>query len=111
MQFRQGDIFLEKIDSIQDCEPSKKNSIEGEEVDNSIILALGEATGHAHALRNIDGKAILMKDKNSENYFLMVLKECDLTHEEHSKIQLPIGNYKVIRQRQYTPNKIIQVAD
>ena len=111
MQFRQGDIFLEKIDFIPDWEESKKTSIEGSDIPNSIILALGEATGHAHAIRNNNGKAILMKDKNSENYFLMLSKECDLTHEEHNKITLPIGNYKVIRQRQYTPNKIIQVAD
>lgn len=111
MQFRQGDIFLEKIYFIPEWEPSTRTSIEGPDIENSIILALGEATGHAHAIRNNIGKTVLMKDKNSENYFIMVLQESELTHEEHNKITLPIGNYRIIRQRQYTPKKIIQVAD
>lgn len=109
MQYRQGDIFLEKADDdlpeLEDC----KQSIEGNEVDKFIVLALGEATGHAHKLSSQG--AILKKAVNSNQFFLVVKEPSDLIHEEHSKISLPPGKYRVRRQRIYTPEKPIFVAD
>jgi hypothetical protein len=34
-----------------------------------------------------------------------------LEHDEHDAIHLPPGNYQVVRQREYTPEAIINVAD
>jgi hypothetical protein len=34
-----------------------------------------------------------------------------VTHQEHSKIELPAGNYRVIRQREYSPEAILNVQD
>lgn len=101
MQYRQGDIFLkhtsEKIENFEEIERENER----------IVLAYGEVTGHAHAIKSKN--AILVKANNK--IFLMVLKPVELEHEEHAKINLPIGNYEVIRQRQYTPEEIKFVAD
>ena len=34
-----------------------------------------------------------------------------LKHDEHSTIELPQGNYRVTRQREYSPTAIRNVAD
>ena len=34
-----------------------------------------------------------------------------VTHEEHASIQLPKGNYRIVRQREYSPEAIRNVAD
>ena len=109
--YRQGDILLKKVESLPELEDFNISSIEGNEVENTIILALGEATGHAHAIRNHNGNAVLVKSKHENKFFLMVLNEVKLTHEEHAAITLPIGNYEFVRQREYSPIEIRQVAD
>lgn len=104
--FRQGDILIIACDCVpqtQELEAVKRDE------QNRIILAYGEATGHAHAIKNKN--AFLFKAKNSDNFFLIVKKPAELVHEEHHTINLPAGNYKVIRQRFYTPTEIKNVAD
>ena|SRR3990167_3386244 len=104
--YRQGDIYIKPIESInvENCigiQPDK---------DGRLILAEGEATGHAHAIKNPN--AILLKDKNSNRLFLIIKKEeVPLQHEEHSDIPILPGNYEVIRQRQYNPQEVRYVAD
>ena len=34
-----------------------------------------------------------------------------LTHQEHDTINLPKGNYKVTGQVEYTPERLLRVAD
>jgi len=99
--YRQGDVFIIKTDEI----PSNYQEVERDE--ESIVLAYGEATGHKHQIKSKN--AILVKADNK--IFLMVLKPVELIHEEHNKIELPVGNYQIINQRQYTPEGIINVAD
>jgi hypothetical protein len=106
MQYRQGDILIKKIDAVPDnCE--EIYAIEGESKKGCLVLALGEATGHRHVIKSIN--ALLMKKDNA--FFLTILMPVKLTHEEHSAIELPIGNYQVIRQREYSPTQIRWVAD
>jgi hypothetical protein len=109
MQYRQGDIFLEKVEG-GDLELSEcKQSIEGEEIEGFIVLALGEATGHAHKLPKTSAK--LTKAANEDKFILLVTETSFLTHEEHAPIRIPPGRYRVVRQRVYTPERIKYVAD
>lgn len=110
-QYRQGDIFLREVNDQNEIIDliNCKQSIEGDEIKNYVILALGEATGHKHKVSNKN--AILMKVPNSNKFFLLITKDSDLTHEEHNTIRLPIGNYEVVRQREYRPSGIVNVAD
>ena len=99
--YRQGDVLLKKTDELIE------NYKIIERDNERIVLAYGEVTGHAHAIKSKN--AVLVTTNNK--IFLMVLKPVDLEHEEHAKINLPVGNYKVIRQRQYTPEEIKYVTD
>lgn len=113
-QFRQGDIFLKEILSLPPLEEniifSSENNILNKNIkEGEIILAYGESTGHKHAFYNQN--AFLFKEKNGNRFFLIVKNESHLEHEEHDTIILPIGNYEVIRQREYTPKEIRRVTD
>ena len=110
MQFRQGDIFLNKCDKVPELDEETYLAVEGASQDDLIILAHGEATGHKHAIKN-DGRAILMKAKDENKFYLMIVKDTELNHEEHATINLPAGNYEVIRQREYTATANRWVAD
>ena len=97
--FRQGDVLLTLVAALpkgaKDVTPDKR-----------IVLAHGEITGHAHAVK---GKA-RMWDAGAERY-LQVLEATALTHEEHAAIPLPPGIYKVTQQREYHPEAIRNVVD
>lgn len=104
-QYRQGDIFIIRTDEIPDgARPVARDN-------GRIVLAYGEVTGHAHAV--LDRAADLFDHEQLEDRFLQVLADggVDLVHEEHDTIHLAPGNYIVRRQREYTPERIIQVAD
>ena len=104
--YRQGDVLLKEIDviDINSCE-----TVDRDEHDR-IVLAHGEVTGHSHAIHSKN--SFLMKDKESDKVYLMIVKkEAELVHEEHTTIILPIGNYEVIRQREYRPEREQYVQD
>jgi hypothetical protein len=69
----------------------------------SIVLALGEFTGHSHRL-TADGNATVTYADNSSGeveYFEVRGGTATLTHEEHKPITFVEGTYKVIREREY----------
>ena len=99
-QYRQGDVLLVKVDALPD-------GAVAQEVDGRIVLAYGEVTGHAHAV-GLEG-AMLYKSNGED--LLKVHKATALVHEEHSPIALDPGVYKVVRQREYTPQEIRRVSD
>ena len=103
---RQGDILIKETENY-----NANNCIKMErDEQDRIVLAYGESTGHAHAIK--DKNAILMRDKDTNKIYLIILHNtADLIHEEHSTITLPSGLYEVKRQRQYTPEEIQYVAD
>lgn len=112
--FRQGDVGLQRVDSIPTgATPAK--------VDGRIVLAYGEVTGHAHAIYATDYAARNRIDKSPVRHaklwdagaerFLQVIETTALHHEEHAKIVLEPGIYRVIQQREYSPEAIRNVAD
>jgi len=102
---RQGDVLLIPIKSLPD-------NLEGVEREGSrLILAHGEVTGHAHAIK--DQRAALFRDPKLAAVFMQVVGDAPvaLEHDEHDTIAIPPGNYEVRRQREYSPSEIKNVAD
>jgi len=105
LHYRQGDVLLVAVPAI----PKDARLLPRDQ--GRIVLALGEATGHAHAIA--DPQAVLLETELQQR-FLQVLAEGGvlLRHEEHHPILLPQGTYEVRRQREYTPGAVWRmVAD
>jgi hypothetical protein len=103
-QYRQGDVFIEEVKTDVKALPHKK--VERDQ--GRIILAYGEATGHAHAI--LEPSAEMIELETGERF---VISEAGLriVHEEHSFINLAPGTYRINRQREYSPEEIRNVAD
>ncbi len=112
--YRQGDVLIERIDTIPTTANKQPRS-------SRIILAHGEATGHHHALETTDpadwwkeGVISTANEKPSTlagELFVSLPVGGVVTHQEHSEIKLPAGQYRIIRQREYAPEAIHNVAD
>jgi len=89
--FRQGDLLIVRISSIP------KKAIKRE----SGILAEGEIAGHLHELDS----GIVYEQRNELYFKVLGGRTATLNHPEHRAITFTSGKYKVIRQREYTPNK------
>jgi hypothetical protein len=108
-QFRQGDVLVMAVDSIPDGATAVP--LDG----GRIVLALGEATGHAHAIAvadpvvgvDADARLLALGDRR----FLEVSRPSTIRHEEHAPVPLAPGLYEVVRQREYSPEAIRNVAD
>lgn len=69
-----------------------------------LILAHGEVTGHAHAIVSKSAKLYTVDDDAAllmGTRILSARSSVALTHEEHSKIDVPPGTWGVRIQRQY----------
>lgn len=100
-QIRQGDVYLVPVKSI----PAKATVRERD--NGRVVLAYGEVTGHAHAFSN-SGVALLEADGAE---FIQVDEVSRLMHEEHDAIDVPAGKYRIVHQREYTPEAIRNVLD
>ena len=90
IQYRHGDVLLEKVEVLPKGGKKRKN----------MTVMEGELTGHHH--RFTSGATVL--DYPNGDIFVQVKSIiAPLIHEEHDKIEVPKGNYKVIRQREYDP--------
>ena len=99
MQYRHGDVMLERIDSL----PAERRKLQ------HAVLAHGELTGHCHRIAQHGAAALY---QTPETLVLEVEAEhADLVHEEHATIQLPRGIYRVWRQREYSPESIRIIRD
>jgi hypothetical protein len=100
---RQGDVLFREVESI----PA------GGKVRASGHILEGEATGHIHRVREADLAEVDVLEFPTGQLYLNVSAEggISIVHEEHSPIVLPPGNYEVVRQREYTPERIVNVAD
>ena len=85
--YRQGDVALVKITKL----PKKL-------VEKDKVLALGETTGHKHQF--VSQSVQVFRD-NKNNQFVDVKQDSELVHEEHHKLQIPKGKYKVVLQREF----------
>lgn len=92
---RQGDILIVMISEVP----------EGVAKRESLVLAEGEATGHAHRL---DAGEVYEKDGT---LYFRADGVVHLVHEEHAVITFEPGAYRVIRQREYEPEGWSNVAD
>jgi len=99
--------------------PSKAQK---QEKTKRIILAHGEVTGHHHTLETRDpadwwkgeGEIPATNEKPSTlagELFVSLPNGGTVKHQEHSKIELPRGKYRITRQREYSPERIRNVAD
>jgi hypothetical protein len=101
-QLRQGDVLLVRVDRI----PATATRTEPER--GKIILAHGEATGHAHTIEA--DKADWWKDGAEE--FVAVKTDVPVKHQEHGPLLLKAGeNYSKVQQREYSPEAIRPVYD
>lgn len=108
-QVRQGDVMIERIDSVPPGLQLRPRT------NGRVILAEGEATGHFHAIDDTETQpaAAIFDDPTASDgsFVLRVESATGLVHEEHARIDLPAGDYRVTRQREYSPEAIRQVAD
>ena len=112
--YRQGDVLIERVAEIP-------NTAEKHRKSKRIILAHGEVTGHHHALETADpadwwkaGEISTANEKPSKlagELFVLLPAGGVVTHQEHSHINLPAGQYRITRQREYAPGAIHNVAD
>ena|SRR5688572_25796504 len=100
-QFRQGDVLIEKVETI----PAHAKKVR---LPKRIVLAEGEATGHAHVL---DAPDVELFERNGVLFARIGNPGGVVKHEEHAPIQLEPGTYRVRRQREYSPEAIRNVAD
>jgi len=104
MLYRHGDVLIQKVRKVPADAKKARH----------VTLAEGEVTGHSHRIKEKDVAQmhILNKDRFNEVRYLTVSAEiATLIHEEHASIELKKGIYKVWRQREYTPERIITVRD
>lgn len=102
MIYRQGDVMLIKTQELPaGAEPMKP------EEPTRVILAHGEATGHAHALSS--DLATMYQWEGDR--LIEVKPGAVLAHEEHTHIPILPGIYRVVQQMEYTPQSIRAVAD
>jgi len=103
IQIRHGDVLLVQIEQLPEqasvCAPDLRG----------IVLAEGEATGHAHTMNA--ATATLYADQELNMRWVIVDKPTPLAHQEHATIIVPPGVWRVAYQREYTPQAIRRVID
>ncbi|GAA0963664.1 hypothetical protein [Actinocorallia libanotica] len=107
--FRQGDILIQPV--ADEAVPDTARGLPAAPRDGRgrMVLALGEATGHTHAVQAPG--ALHRSGHPFVPDYLHLPSGGRLVHEEHAPIALPTGWYRVIRQREYTPGAVRMVAD
>ena len=101
---RQGDLLLVPVDAL----PGRTwNRTDG----RRIVLAEGEATGHAHVIDDV--RAELRDEGWSGRRFIVVEEDAtvSLEHDEHDTLTVSAGIYEIRIQREYTPRGFRQVRD
>lgn len=107
--FRQGDVLIVAIP--EEAVPPSVHALPRQPRDGRgrLVLALGEVTGHAHA---VVGPGTLARESDAFGQAWLHLTENGrVVHEEHGVIPLAKGWYRVVRQREYTPGSVRVVAD
>lgn len=101
---RQGDILLMSA-SEQITETAQKI----ETVNDRIVVALGEVTGHSHT---IDGStATMYRDEVLNREWLVVDTDTEMVHQEHAPVTIEQGTWLVVRQREYQRGTVRNVLD
>lgn len=99
--YRQGDILIIPVEDIPDtATPVKLDA-------GRAVLAYGEVTGHAHAIV----EPVRFVEISQLERYIEAHAAFRVQHEEHATVDVPAGKYRVVRQREYTPEAIRVVAD
>lgn len=93
--YRQGDVLLIRRDGPFEVADGRIEPVA--RTNGRLVLAEGEATGHAHAI-TATGAHLLA---HGSERLLAVDDSVELVHEEHAPITIPAGFYEVIIQRQF----------
>lgn len=99
--YRQGDVLFKQVKAIPSSGKLRKN---GE-------LVEGETTGHVHRVCPTQLAQAEVMDCGAGLFMRVSDKGVSIVHEEHGPIILPAGNYEVLRQVEYSPAEIRNVAD
>lgn len=103
IQYRQGDVFVTRITKLPaNLKPKAREN-------GDIVLAHGEVTGHHHGIT--DDHVQGWVDDAGVTYLDVKEAMAALHHQEHSTIPIEPGFYRVVRQREYSPEAIRNVAD
>lgn len=86
-QIQQGDVQIERVEEIPE------NVEERGPENGSFILAEGEATGHAHRIR--EHQDVELFEADSGTLYMSVESEAELSHEEHDTVTIPEGTYEI----------------
>ncbi|MFO0810609.1 MAG: hypothetical protein U0746_18435 [Gemmataceae bacterium] len=97
--YRHGDVLVAAVGGIPSQAVRRPH----------LVLAEGEVTGHMHRIAE-PGSAELYQDRG-QTYLRVVADSATLVHPEHGPIALPRGDYRVWRQREYSPRAIQFVRD
>ena len=111
--FAQGDLLIERVGDVAPSGTVEENT-EGA----ALVLLEGEATGHAHAIRE-RGVTLFRDDRLARDvpaglyvgHVQVGSAYARVTHEEHGPITLPRGTYRVRRQRELGPRDARVLAD
>lgn len=110
---RQGDVLLVKIDAL----PIGLSKAPRDHI-GRIVLALGETSGHGHAIRDKNVTGLRLAGSEDVDFIEVGGSGATLNHEyesgqlaEHAPILLSPGTYRVVRQRTYTPQGIVRAVD
>ncbi|SFK81982.1 hypothetical protein [Streptomyces pini] len=107
--YRQGDVLIVPVDEGAVPVTAAEQSGLPRDARGRMVLALGEVTGHAHA---VVGPGRLVREAGPSGPLLLHLPDGGrVVHEEHAAIPLPRGWYRVVRQREYVPGAVRIVAD
>lgn len=112
---RQGDILLVRV-------ATRSVGLERKPTKNgSVTVGFGEVTGHHHSIQDAvwlvapettmeDLHQFALGDKTMP-VFVAADAPTTLTHQEHNPIALDAGIWQVLRQRTYSPGRIVSVRD
>jgi len=108
---RQGDVLLVPVEAVPvGAKPADRDEA------SRIVLAVGEKSGHAHAIRNPDVTSFKFETAEGDvanralvDYILVGGSGAKLAHEyidmrkaDHDPIELEPGAYRVVQQRNFT---------
>lgn len=99
---RQGDVLLKPATKAQAKGANKVKVAEGR-----VTLAHGEVTGHAHTMTG----AVAEFATQDGQRLIFVEAPTPLVHQEHDAIEVKPGWYWIVRQQEYSPEEIRDVAD
>jgi len=105
--YRQGDVLIVPIAADAVPQPTLETGPDKRRPHEPMILALGEATGHAHAVLAREDKGFLFPaPSQTQPAYLHLPLGGRVVHEEHATIPLPEGWYRIVRQREYEPGTV-----